>query len=110
VLSGGLVGPDEREGSVADGEAGPSDAYAEAAGGAADHQDPAPRPRCLPDISVAYRRAIVPANPDGPEHGMARSAWVRHDTGGGGPVHGPMASAVPGPSAEHAGPARARPD
>jgi hypothetical protein len=48
VLSGGLVGPDEREGSVAGSEAGPSDAYGEAAGGAADHQDPAPRPRCLP--------------------------------------------------------------
>ena len=42
-----VVGPHEREGEVARGEAGPSDASTEAAGGA-DHQDPAPRPRRLP--------------------------------------------------------------
>ena len=44
VRAGEAVGPDEREGGVASGEAGPREAAAEAAGGA-HHQDPAPRPR-----------------------------------------------------------------
>lgn len=43
VGAGEVVGPDEREGGVAGGEAGPREAAAEAAGGA-HHQDPAPRP------------------------------------------------------------------
>jgi hypothetical protein len=41
------------------------------------------------------------ANRAGPEYGTARSAWARH---------GPMGSAVSGPSTGHAGPARARPN
>jgi hypothetical protein len=41
-----VVGPNEREGGMTRGEAGPSDASTEAAGGA-NHQDPAPRPRRL---------------------------------------------------------------
>lgn len=44
VGAGEVVGPDEREGGVASGEACPSEAAAEAAGGA-NHQYPAPRPR-----------------------------------------------------------------
>ena len=44
VRAGEVVGPDEREGGVASGEAGPREAAAEAASGA-HHQDPAPRPR-----------------------------------------------------------------
>jgi hypothetical protein len=44
VRAGEVVGPDEGEGGVASGEAGPREAAAEAAGGA-HHQDPAPRPR-----------------------------------------------------------------